>query len=220
MEHLKGNLQGAYDYYNACLERLRPGDNLRAQSIYLKHKADIMLVMGEYTQASMLIRSSRSLAEAGVFPELVANARLSEGHSFFRAKEAVKARMEYDAVLREAQRMKAHKLEVRALTALARLALDQKDVSRAHDYAIQSLRLSNELGLGLRQTHSLVVLGLTTLEEGQRDLGVAYLRHAKRLADKQEYWARSREAEDRLLELDVDPDGTEYPPRSVTGLRK
>ena len=220
MEHLAGNLQGACDFYDECLERLRRGNNLRAQSIYLKHKADVKIVMGDCEQANLLIRSSRSLAEAGVFPELVANARISEGHRLFRQREAVRARMEYDAVLRDARRMKAHKLEARALTALARLALDQKDIQRAHDHAIQSLSLANQLGLGLRQTHSLVVLGLITLEEGQQEFGIAYLRHAKRLADNQEYWARSREAEDKLLALDVDPDGTEYPPRSVTGMRK
>jgi hypothetical protein len=145
---------------------------------------------------------------------------MSEGHRLFRQKDLVRARMEYDAVLREAQRIKARKLEVRALTALARLSLDQKDIQRAHEYAIQSLSLANQLGLGLRQSHSLVVLGLITLEEGQRDLGVAYLRHAKRLADRQEYWARSREAEDKLLALDVDPNGVDYPPKSVTGMRK
>lgn len=220
MEHLGGNRQSACDLYDACLDRLRRGKNLRAQSLYLKHKADVMISMGESRQADLLIRQSRSLAEAGNFPELVANARLSEGHFLFGERDVVGARMEYDAVLHAAQRMKAHKLEARALTALARLALDQKDTEGAHKNAIQSLSLANELGLGLQQTHSLTVLGLISIEEGQTDLGVAYLRHAKLLADRQEYWTRSHEAEDKLLELQIEPDGSEYPPRPVTRTKR
>src|SRR6185436_18627292 len=104
--------------------------------------------------------------------------------------QAVKARLEYTAVLRAAQRIGFRKLEVRALTALARLALDQKDPDGGRDLAVRALSLANQLGLGLRQSHALVVLGLATLDMGQTDLGIAYLRGAKRLADDQEYWSR------------------------------
>lgn len=201
MAHLGGDLQTAGDLYDRSLKLLRPGNNLRAQSVFLKHKADVMISVGNWSEADLLVRNSRALAEAGVFPELVANARISEGHLRFRRGDPVGARLEYKAVLSEAQRIGTRKLETRVLTALARVALAQKDVEGAHTLATQSLSLANELGLGLRQTHSLVVLGLTTLELGQRDLGIAYLREAKRLADIQEYWARSREAENKLLEL-------------------
>ncbi|HEX4961902.1 MAG TPA: hypothetical protein VF173_13755 [Thermoanaerobaculia bacterium] len=118
-------------------------------------------------------------------------------------------------MLKEAQRIGIRKLETRALTALARLALNQKDADSAHGYALHSLRLANQMGLGIRQTHSLVVLGLTTLALDERDLGIAFLRQAKKLADSQEYWARSREAENKLQELDVDPNGTEYPAKTI-----
>jgi SIR2-like protein len=205
MLHLKGDLQGADDLYDRCLKLLRPGMNLRAQSIFLKHKADVKISMQEFEEADLLVRNSRALAESGVFPELVANARISEGHRLTRTGQAVQARLEYTAVLHEAQRIGFRKLEVRALTALARLALDQKDADGGRDYAMRALTLANQLGLGLRQSHALVVLGLATLEMGQSELGIAYLRSGKRLADDQEYWSRSREAENKLLELGVDP---------------
>jgi len=215
MAHLGGDLQAADDFYERCLHLLQSGTNLRAQSIFLKHRADIKITTGQCEQADLLIRNSRALAEAGVFPELIANARISEGHRLFRRGDAVKARLEYNAVLKEAQRIGVRKLETRALTALARLALDQKDADSAHDYALHSLRLANEMGLGIRQTHSLVVLGLATLAIDERDFGIALLRQAKKLADSQEYWARSREAENKLQELNVDPDGTEYPAKTM-----
>jgi|GEM_PF-922884 len=205
MLHLRGDLQGADDLYDRCLKLLRPGVNLRAQSIFLKHKADVKITTLELDEADLLIRNSRALAESGVFPELVANARISEGHRLTRKGEAVKARLEYTAVLREARRIGFRKLEVRALTALARLALDQKDADGARDLAMRALILANEFGLGLRQSHALVVLGLATLEMGKSELGIAYLRTAKVLADDQEYWSRSREAENKLLELGVNP---------------
>ncbi|HEV8581488.1 MAG TPA: SIR2 family protein [Thermoanaerobaculia bacterium] len=205
MLHLRGDLLGADDYYDRCLKLLRSGVNLRAQSIFLKHKADVKISMQELEEADLLIRNSRALAESGVFPELVANARISEGHRLTRSGQPVKARLEYTAVLREAQRIGFRKLEVRALTALARLALDQKDADGGRDLAMRALTLANQFGLGLRQSHALVVLGLATLEMGQSDLGVAYLRSAKRLADDQGYWSRSREAENKLLELGLSP---------------
>jgi tetratricopeptide (TPR) repeat protein len=215
MAHLGGDLQAADDLYERCLHLLRSGTNLRAQSLFLKHRADIKLTTGQLEQADLLIRNSRALAEAGIFPELIANARLSEGHRLFRSGDPVRARLEYTAVLKEAQGIGVRKLETRALTALARLALDQKDADSAHRFALHSLRLANEMGLGIRQTHSLVVLGLTTLAIDERDLGIAFLRQAKKLADSQEYWARSREAENKLQELNVDPNGTEYPAKTI-----
>jgi tetratricopeptide (TPR) repeat protein len=205
MRHLQGDLQEADELYDRCLKLLRPGVNLRAQSIFLKHKADIKISTQEFEEADLLIRNSRAFAESGVFPDLVANARISEGHRLTRMGQAVKARLEYTAVLREAQQIGLRKLEVRALTALARLALDQKDPDNGRDLAMKALSLANELGLGLRQSHALVVLGLATLELGQSSLGIAYLKQAKRLADSQEYWSRSREAENKLMELGVKP---------------
>jgi tetratricopeptide (TPR) repeat protein len=204
--HLRGNLLEASDLYERSLALLNEGNNLRAQSVFLKHLADIKLTTQQWGEADLLIRNSRALAESGVFPELVINARISEGHRLSRTGQPVQARLEYNAVLSEARRIGCRKLEVRALTALARLSLDQKDVDGARDQAMQAMSLANELGLGLRKPHCLVVLGLATLEAGQKDLGIAYLRLAKQMADGQGYWSRSREAEDKLRELGVDPE--------------
>ena len=206
MAHLQGNLQRAEDLYEKAFKLLRTGNNLRAQSVFLKHRADIKIVTGQCEEADLMIRNSRALAESGVFPELVAYVRISEGHRLMRTGHPVQARLEYAAVLNEARRIGFRKLEVGALIALARLALDQKDAEGGRGLALQALTLASELGLGLRQSHALVVLGLATLETGQKGLGIAYLKLAKRRADSQEYWARSREAEDKLRELGIDPD--------------
>lgn len=212
--HLQGNLQSATDLYELCLKGLRCGSNLRAQSLFSKHLADVKLATQQYKEADLLIRNSRALAESGDFPELVANVRMTEGHRLVRSGDLVKARLEYRSVLQEARAQGCRKLEVRALTALARLALDQKDADGARDHAVKALSLANEHGLALRKSHGLVVLGLALLETGTTELGIAYLRMAKRMADGQEYWARSREAENKLLELGVDPRGEASPLKS------
>jgi len=206
MAHLGGNLQGAEKMYEECLRLLEDGSNLRAQSFFNKHLARVKIETGALDEADLVIRNSLALAEAGMFPELVCSARMAEGYLHMRRKELVPARLTYNRVLREAQQMGFRKLEVSALTALARIALCSGDAEGARDLALRSLSLANELGLGLRRTHSLVVLGLATLETGQKELGVAHLRLAKRMADEQEYWSRGREAENKLLALGESPE--------------
>jgi hypothetical protein len=90
------------------------------------------------------------------------------------------------------------RLEAEALTELSRLAYDLGDAQVARQRAMESLRIANDLVLGLRQTHDLVVLGLATIETGQRQLGVAYLMHAKKIAQRQQYLLRSNEAEEHI----------------------
>ena len=70
------------------------------------------------------------------------------------------------------------------ISEFARLALDLADSHIARQRAIESLRLANELVLGVKQTHDLVILGRATIEARQHTLGIAYLKHAKRLADR------------------------------------
>jgi len=97
-------------------------------------------------------------------------------------------------------------LEADALSELSRLALDVGDTQTAVDRAIEALQIANDLCLGLRQTHGLVVLGQALVRSKNRRLGAAYLRHAKNRADAQGYWLRAREADEQLRELGEDRD--------------
>ncbi len=95
--------------------------------------------------------------------------------------------------------MGIRRLEADVLSELSRLALDLNDGGTARSCALQAMRLANLLGMGLKQTHTLVTLGLAALREQRRELGLGYLRHARALAAHQEYWLRAREAEQHLL---------------------
>jgi tetratricopeptide (TPR) repeat protein len=201
LAHLSGNLPQADVLYRKCTRALRNGNNLRAQSVFLKHHADLKMSMGDLDRAELLIRESRALAEAGNFPDLVAFARVSHGHLLAQRERYRESRQEYQSILQEAQRMGTRKLEAECHSTLSRLCLQEGDVEGARVRAMKALSLANELRLGLRLTHALVVLGLATIKAGQGDLGVAYLRNAWRLASEQEYWHCGWQAQAALQEL-------------------
>jgi hypothetical protein len=198
VQHLRGDLQNADEKYAEALEKLKLARNPRAESIFLRHRADLKIQQGDLDMAGQLVQTSRSLAEAERYPELIGYARLCLGHIYRKQKDYRKAQREYKAVYDEGRRIGMRRLQAEVLTEFSRLALDLGDAQLARERAIESLRIANELVLGLRQTHDLVVLGLATIETGQADLGVAYLRHAKKIADRQEYRLRAYETEEHL----------------------
>lgn len=210
VQHLRGNLQQADDKYAVALGKIEDARNPRAQSIFLRHRTDLKIQQGDLTMAGALIQMSRSLAEAERYPELIAYSRLSLGHLHRSQKDYEKALREYNFALNTGRRIGMRRLEAETLTELSRLAYDLGDAEIARHRATESLRIANDLVLGLRQTHDLVVLGLATIQTGQRDLGIAYLRHAKRIAERQEYRLRSYEAEEHLQRYggDVSSGGT------------
>ena len=200
IKHLRGNLPQADAMYSKALKKLDKEKNWnpRAKSIFHRHRADLQIKFQDFDKAKKCIEMSRGLAEEGNFPELAAAARLSLGHWFRSQGKHGEALREYNVALREAKRIGMRRLECEVISEFARLALDLADSHIARQRAIESLRLANELVLGLKQTHDLVILGRATIEARQHTLGIAYLKHAKRLADRQGYWLRSHEAEEQL----------------------
>jgi hypothetical protein len=88
---------------------------------------------------------------------------------------------------------------------MSRLAYKLNDSEVAKQRAIESLKISNEYALCLHQTIGLIVLGKALLKEGrQRDLGIACLKTASRLANSQGYFLRKNEADQALQELRVE----------------
>jgi hypothetical protein len=202
VQHLSGDFKQADRLYEKALKMLKKaGGNPRAESIFLRHLGDLKIELGEQDTAKLLIQSSRSIAEANRYPDLVAYARMAYGHWYRAQKDFPAALHEYKAALQEARLKGIRRLESEALSELSRLALDMGDAQIARQRAIEALRIANECVLGLRQTHGLVVLGKATIQAGQRDLGVAYLKHAKMLADRQRYWMRGSEAEEELQKV-------------------
>ena len=202
VSHYRGHLEEADAMYEKALEDLKEGGgNPRAQSFFLSHRAKLAMALGHLDKAEEYIRSSRAQAEGIRADDLVAYARTAQGRLFREQGAFVEANREFHTALAEARRLGIRRLEAEILTGLARLALKLGDSALARSRAMAALGIANEMGLGLRQMQSLLVLGMATAKAGPRRLGVAYLRLAKRLGDEQGYWLRSREAEQCLHEL-------------------
>ena len=202
LAHLHGDFEEAERQYSKGLDDLElAGGNPRATSTFLCHLADLYIETRRFEEAERRIRTSRSLAEAAGHPDLVAYARNAEGHLLRAREKRVRARHAYDLALNAARRMGCKRLETEVLSELARLALDTGDAENARRLAFDALRLANALGLGLKQTLGLTVTGLATVRAGNPDLGIAFLRHAHRLAEYQRYRLRSREIEGHLRDL-------------------
>lgn len=197
--HLRGDWGEADDLYRDATRIINEaGGNPRAEGIFQRFHGDLKLARGEYKEAADLIWASRAVAEAGHHPDLIAFAIKSRAHLHRSLGEFREARLAYDDALARARKYGIRRLEADILSELSRLALDLGDIETARRRAIEAMSIANELGLGLRQTHGLVVLGIAALRGGQRELGFAYLRHACSLATRQQYWSRRREAEQLL----------------------
>jgi tetratricopeptide (TPR) repeat protein len=172
IEHLRGNLRGAEKLYADAIDGLEEiGFNLRGLSIFQRHYADLLLRLKETEEAERHIVSGRARAEAAHYPDIVANYRLSAGHLHRQKDEIDEAMSCYIAAQEEAREMGLRGLEADALSELSQLALDVGDTQTAIDRAIQALQIANELCLGIRQTHGLVVLGRALIGSKRPTLG-------------------------------------------------
>lgn len=209
VNHLQGNLAEADHRYDEAIKKLHLIGNTRAESIFLLHHSSLMMKNHKLREASMKIQSARALAEAGNYPDLVAYARLSQGHIHRSRKQYFESIRHYRIALSVAKEKGIGRLEAEAQSELARVALNLGDAQVARRRAMKALQIANEHTLGLRQTHAMVVLGLATVQAGERELGIYYLKHAKKLAERQEYRLRGNEAEAELHALGVSEETSE-----------
>jgi tetratricopeptide (TPR) repeat protein len=206
IHQLRGNLVKAESFFDQCFGLLEEaGGNPRAESIFRCHYGDLKLAYGNLDEARRQIQVSQAVADAGRFPELSATARLSYGHWYRQQKEYKQARIEYNASLRKAREIGARRLESQVLIELARLALDEGDLQGGRRLAADGLRIANDLVLGLMQTHGMIVLGIASIRAREIEIGRAYLRYAKGLAERQGYLIRVREAEEHLYQETEQP---------------
>jgi tetratricopeptide (TPR) repeat protein len=202
VSYYRGHFEAAEALYEQALGELKAaGGNPRAQSFFLTHRAKLALWLRNFDKAQQYLQVSRALATSDRAVDLIAYARAAQGRFHWSQDSFRAANAEYHAALAEARRLGIRRLEAEILSGLSRVALSLGDAALARRRAMAALAIANELGLGLRQTQSLLVLGLATVKAGQPRLGAAYLRLAKSLGDEQEYWLRSRDAEQQLQEM-------------------
>lgn len=188
-------------YTEAFAELEEAGGNPRAQSYFLNHRAKLEIMRGNLGKAEEYLRSSHALAASVHADDLLAYSRTVQGRLFRERGSLREATGEYHTALADARRLGIRRLEAEILAGLCRVALDLGDTALARKRAMAALGLANELGLGLRQSQCLILLGLATLRSGQPKLGAAYLRLGKKLGDAQRHWLHHRHAEQELQRL-------------------
>lgn len=202
LAHLRGNTDEADRMYADAVETLeRNGPNLRGRSIFTQHHADLKMHIGELDAAEKLIRTARALAEEGNHVDRIAYARNTNGHLLRLRGKHHDANIEYEAALMQTRKNGIRGLESDVLSELAQLALTLGDWNTARRRAVASLRIANELWLGLRMSHGLLILGRAMIAGHDPKLGAAYLHHAHTLATQQDYLLRAQEAEKELGNL-------------------
>ncbi|HLJ26717.1 MAG TPA: SIR2 family protein [Candidatus Angelobacter sp.] len=202
LQHLRGNFREAEALYQKCLKWLQKINfNQRAMSIFERYYADLLIKLNRIDEAERYILSGRARAEASRYPDIRANYRITTGHKLRVQERVADAMAQYTAALEEAREMGLRSLEADALSELSHLALDLGDTQTAIERALDALQIANELCLGLRQAHGLVVLGRALVRCKNVRLGAAYLRQGKTLAEAQGYWLRAREADEELRKL-------------------
>lgn len=208
LAHLAGNLDEAEKLYRDAITGLTDEGrrNLRAESVFYRHRADLMIMKGDLDCAGDYAELALSLAREGHFPDLEAYARKARAHVWRDKGNPLGARIEYNAVMERAQEFGIKRLQADVHSELARLALAVGDWETARIRAMDSLLLANELSLGIRRTHALVVLGLAMDAAGNKALAINYLQHAWALAQLQGYHLRGREAEQKLHSLGASTD--------------
>ncbi len=203
VKYLRGNLEEANSEFTMCYETLK--DNLRAKSWFLIVHGELLLKLGKLDEAFEKIEQSRHIAESVYYPDLVAYAKLARANYYVEKDEHVKAQNDFQYVLQFAKERHMRRMEAGNLSGMSRLAEKLGDYSISVDRAVKALKISNEYTIRLHQTLSLKVLGIALINGNQhRNLGIACLKTAKRMAQKQEYFLRLNEIEEELLKLNIE----------------
>ncbi|HST20091.1 MAG TPA: SIR2 family protein [Blastocatellia bacterium] len=218
VKYLQANFEEADKLFLKAYKYLKKsGNNPRAKSVFLCHHSDLLMKKGEFPRAESYILESRSLAEANYYPDLVAYTRLADANWLLSQKKHQEARNEYTAALNEARNIGIRRLEAGVLSGMSRWACSLNDSEVARQRAIEALKVANESVLGLHQTQGLVVLGKAMILSGQKDFGIWYLQHARKLAKRQKYFLRMAEAEEELQKHGVLPQLEDFDSFSTEG---
>jgi len=202
VHHLQGRFGAAKGLYERVVGEIESrGNNRRALAIFRRHLAGLLIRTEEYGLARRHALDSRADSLEGNYPDLVAFADNTLGHIFRAEKNYNEAARHYHIALSEAERLGILRLKADVLSELSRLAIEEGEFEAARERAQLSLTMALKLGLGLRQSHALVLLGMANAKAGNKDLAIAFLMQAKLLSQRQSYHTRHDEAQRLLYEL-------------------
>jgi tetratricopeptide (TPR) repeat protein len=184
IHHLTGNYRRSKELYDSAVEELLAAGNRRGASIFLKHRGDLLRRMGKFKEAAEDLQGSVAAAESGSHPDLVHYAMIARAN-LARAENKLVPIEELVPAIDFARRVGIPKLEWDAKIVQGQIALDQGEFEMAGRLAVSTLGIASSLGLRLRLTGSLILLGRVTDARGHSGGARKLFHSAIQLAERQ-----------------------------------
>lgn len=182
--HLTGSYGRSKELYRSAIKELLRAGNRRGASIFLKHRGDLLRRLGKFKEASEDLQGSVAAAESGSHPDLVHYAMIARAN-LARAENKLVPIEELVPAIDFARRVGIPKLEWDAKIVQGQIALDQGEFEMAGRLAVSTLGIASSLGLRLRLTGSLILLGRVTDARGHSAGAKKLFNSAIQLAERQ-----------------------------------
>lgn len=185
VRHLMGNYKRAEKLYNRAIKVLLRVGNHRGSSIFLMHRADLRRRMHRFEEAASDLRESVAAAESGRHPDLVHYTNLANAKLKRTRKSDLVTLEELTPAIDFARRVGIPRLECDAQIVQGQIALEQGEYDMAGRLAVSSLGIASSLGLRLRLTGGLILLGRVSEARGHERGATKLYSAAIELAERQ-----------------------------------
>jgi tetratricopeptide (TPR) repeat protein len=185
VHHLMGNYERAEKLYNKAIKELLPIGNHRGASIFLMHRGDLRRRMHKFQEAANDQRDCVAAAESGRHPDLVHYANLAIAKLKRANERDLVALEELTPAIDFARCVGIPRLECDAQIVQGQIALEQGEYDMAGRLAVSSLGIASSLGLRLRLTGGLILLGRVSQARGHWQGAEKLYRAAVELAERQ-----------------------------------
>lgn len=204
--HLAGDYEKADELYTIAIRTLGKTLNRRGASIFLRHRGDLRRSLRRYEEARNDIAASIAVAEAGRHRDLVHFSRIAEAHvevvsDLGRNSPSLET---LQPAIEFARIVGIPKLEAETYKVQGHIALIQGEIELAGRLASRCLGIVSGLGMHLRITSTVVLMGDVARRKGHFRAAEHLYRCGISLAQRQGYQSQVEGAERALMVVQRD----------------
>ena len=200
VHHLSGENNQAEVSYKKAIKALQKIGDRRGMSVFMRNRCDLRRGQRDFEGAQRDLSDSIAAAESGRHLDLLHYARVAEAHFKLAANQPT-PREFLEPSLEFARKAGIPKLESDVYRVQGIIALHEGEIQRAGRLTVYCLGLASALGMRLRLTASLVLMGQVAKARGERGIADRILRSAIALAERQGYQHQIEKAERELIEI-------------------
>jgi SIR2-like domain len=165
--HLAGDARNSARLYEQALVHMRDRGIRRGTSVFARHLADLKRTQGDTDTAGQLLQESISSAEAGQHLDLVWYARVAHANLRLTIEDPL-PQESLEPALEFARSVGIPKLEADVYKIQAHIAMHHGELEVASRLASRCLALGSSLGMNLRVTAALVLMGKIAARRSHR----------------------------------------------------